>query len=50
MAYKVIVSTRAQKEVENAIDYYALYSIDAPVNFIAVLKKGLCHIGNKPIL
>jgi toxin ParE1/3/4 len=27
MAYKIIISPRAQKEIENAIDYYALYSI-----------------------
>lgn len=39
MAYKIIVSPRAQKEIENAIEYYALYSIDAPKNFIAVLKE-----------
>ncbi len=26
MAYKIIISPRAQKEIENAIDYYALYS------------------------
>jgi hypothetical protein len=24
MAYKIIVSPRAQKEIENAIDYYAM--------------------------
>lgn len=35
VAYKIIVSLRAQKEIENAIDYYALYSPHAPVNFIA---------------
>lgn len=39
MAYKVIVSPRAQKEVENAIDYYALYSDNAPVNFILALRE-----------
>jgi len=39
MAYKIIVSPKAQKEIENAIDYYALYSLDAPANFIAVLKE-----------
>lgn len=39
MGYKIFVSPRAQKEIENAIDYYALYSTDAPVNFIAVLKE-----------
>jgi hypothetical protein len=36
MAYKIIVSPRAQKEIENAIDYYALYSIDAPIRFSTV--------------
>ena len=39
MAYKIIVSPRAQKEIENAIDYSALYSTDAPENFIHVLKE-----------
>ena len=39
MAYKIIVSPRVQKEVENAIDYYALYSNDAPANFISALKE-----------
>lgn len=39
MAYKIIVSPRAQKEIENAIDYYALYSNDAPRNFVSVLKS-----------
>lgn len=38
MAYKVIVSARAQKEIENAIDFYLLYSVDAPVNFVSALK------------
>jgi plasmid stabilization system protein ParE len=38
MAYKIIVSPRAQKEIENAIDYYALYSSDAPLTFISSLK------------
>jgi hypothetical protein len=30
MIYGIIVSPRAQKEIENAIDYYALYSVNAP--------------------
>jgi len=38
MAYKIIVSPRAQKEIENAIDYYLLYSINAPINFITILQ------------
>ncbi|CAN1500002.1 hypothetical protein MCERE19_00460 [Spirosomataceae bacterium] len=49
MAYKIIVSPRAQKEIENAIDYYALYSVDAPINFITVLKDAYTSIGNKPV-
>jgi toxin ParE1/3/4 len=38
MAYKVVVSPRAQKEIKNAIDYYALYSQNAPLSFIAFLE------------
>jgi toxin ParE1/3/4 len=48
MAYKLIVSPRAQKEIENAIDYYALYSVDAPVNFIASLKDAYGTLENTP--
>lgn len=29
MAYKIIISRRAQKEIEHAIDYYVLYSANA---------------------
>lgn len=50
MAYKIIVSPRAQKEIENAIDYYALYSVDAPVNFIAVLKEAYTTLVTNPFL
>ncbi|MCU0376397.1 MAG: type II toxin-antitoxin system RelE/ParE family toxin [Chitinophagaceae bacterium] len=48
MAYKVIVSPRAQKEIENAIDYYALYSVDAPLNYIAVLKDAYGKLETNP--
>ena len=48
MAYKIIVSPRAQKEIENAIDYYALYSTDAPANFIAVLKEAYATMETNP--
>jgi len=37
MAYKISVSPSAQKEIENAIEYYALYSNDAPLHFITQL-------------
>jgi toxin ParE1/3/4 len=48
MAYKIIISLRAQKEIEKAIDYYALYSTDAPINFIAVLKKAYLTLEINP--
>jgi toxin ParE1/3/4 len=48
MVYKIIVSPRAQKEIENAIDYYALYSVDAPINFIAILKAAYTILETNP--
>lgn len=48
MGYKIIVSPRAQKEIENAIDYYALYSVDAPANFIASLKEAYRTLETTP--
>ncbi len=48
MAYKVIVSPRAQKEIENAMDYYALYSSDAPQNFIAELSETYSILETNP--
>jgi plasmid stabilization system protein ParE len=48
MAYKIIVSPRAQKEIENAIDYYALYSVDAPVNFISALREAYSTLETNP--
>lgn len=48
MAYKVIVSPCTQKEIENAIDYYALYGVDAPVNFITALKEAYGTLKTSP--
>ena len=48
MAYKIIVSPRAQKEIENAIDYYALYSTNAPLNFIATLRETYNTLTSNP--
>jgi toxin ParE1/3/4 len=48
MAYKIIVSPRAQKEIENAIDYYALYSVNAPVIFISALKEAFTTLETNP--
>lgn len=48
MAYKVIVSPRAQKEIENAIDYYALYSSKAPLNFVISLQDAYSALKDNP--
>ena len=48
MACKIIVSPRTQKEIENAIDYYALYSVDAPINFILALKEAYGTLETNP--
>ena len=38
MAYRIVFTQLAGNEIRNAIDYYALYSNDAPIYFAAVLK------------
>jgi hypothetical protein len=38
MAYKIIVSLRAQREIEDAIDSYAIDSIIAPKQFLHFLE------------
>jgi len=38
MVYKIIVSPRAQSEIEDAIDYYSVESIAAPKQFIDFLE------------
>lgn len=48
MAYKVIVSPRAQKEIANAIDYYSLYSTNAPGNFIMSLQEAYATLESNP--
>ena len=48
MAYKIIVSPRAQKEIENAIDYYALYSSNAPQSFISKLQDTYNTLESNP--
>jgi toxin ParE1/3/4 len=48
MAYKVILSPRAQKEIENAIDYYASNSTNAPQNFIASLNNCYSQLAINP--
>lgn len=48
MAYKIILSLRTQNEIEKSIDYYAQHSEDAPVNFIASLKKAYVNLSVNP--
>jgi len=44
------LSPRAQNEIEDAIDYYELYSIDAPLNFISILNQTYKILEEKPFL
>lgn len=48
MAYKIIVSPKAQKEIENAIEYYAMYSSNAPQSFVARLKTAYQSLETNP--
>ena len=50
MAYKIIVSPQAQKEIENAIDYYALYSTNAPKIFVTTLNNMYNILFTNPFL
>ena len=48
MAYKIVVSPRAQKEILKAIDYYVVRSQDAPKYFIVQLEKNYAVLENNP--
>ena len=48
MAYKIIISPRTQKEIENAIDFYKLYSDSAPLNFIENLQEAYNSLALNP--
>jgi toxin ParE1/3/4 len=48
MVYSITVSPRAQKEIENAIDYYALYSDDAPEKFVQSLRAAFDTLAENP--
>jgi plasmid stabilization system protein ParE len=50
MAYEVLVSPRAQNEIEEAIDYYAQFSSKAPSNFIKQLNYAYSLLENNPFL
>ena len=48
MAYNIIVSPRAQQEIEDAIDYYSLHSADAPSIFISSLRDAYRVLSQNP--
>ena len=48
MGYKIIISPRAQKEIEEAIDYYLIRSSDAPVDFISSLNEAYAILSLQP--
>jgi toxin ParE1/3/4 len=50
MEYKIIVATRTQKEYEAAIDYYTLYSVNAPINFIKSIQNAYNTLSKNPLV
>lgn len=48
MGFKIIVSPRALKEIEHAIEYYALYSSLAPGKFLIVIQKAFQILAQNP--
>lgn len=48
MAYKILVSIRAQKEIEDAIDFYDLYSDVAPIYFVTAIKNAYSSLELNP--
>ena len=48
MTYKIIVSPRAQKEIENAVEYYGLYSSLVPKRFVVALLKAYKTLSQTP--
>ena len=48
MVYKIIISLRAQQEIEDAIDYYAIRSSDAPKDFISALNETYAILSVNP--
>ncbi len=48
MAYKLIVSPRAQQEIDNAINYYSVNSNDAPRKFLKSLTDAYLSLLQNP--
>ena len=48
MTFKIAISPRAQREIENAIDFYKMYSLNAPGYFISSLNDSYTMLANNP--
>jgi toxin ParE1/3/4 len=48
MEYKIIVSPQAQKDIEEAIDFYGQESMYAPVHFIRAVRESYHIISLNP--
>ena len=48
MEYKLIISKRAQKDIEKALDFYIGKSTVAPARFIENLQKAYANILDQP--
>ena len=48
MGYSIVLTKRARKEIKNTVDYYALYSNHAPINFTAILKDAFDTLTTHP--
>ncbi len=48
MDYKILVSPRAIKEIEQAINFYSLYDDDAPTHFIDNLSNAFRILESNP--
>jgi len=48
MDYRIIISPRAQQEIEDAIDYYAIRSSDAPKDFVSDLNETYAILSVNP--
>ncbi|MBL7790490.1 MAG: type II toxin-antitoxin system RelE/ParE family toxin [Chitinophagales bacterium] len=50
MNYKIKVSPRAQKEIEDTYDYYSNYSKDVPTKFLTTIRSAYEILQKSPYL
>ena len=48
MAFKITISPRAQREIENAIEFYKMYSLNASRYFISSLNDSYQMLAKNP--